>query len=299
MLVRYIILTLLLSASLFGKSDFLAIATGSKTGTYFQIGKDISAIFKKYDAALEVTPTKGSKENLDALTRKTLQAKAKWAIVQTDALDYYNFLHFKATKQDVTSSIKTLLPLYNEHIHIFSQKGKKVSFQKGSVIRIGIPSKTSGVNITAHLIENAYGVTFEYRYVNFKAGLKYLQDNKLDIYIDVISLPAKRYQRLTDVALVELPQNKIMDKTYIRTKFDKPSYNWLDKTISGYKVPNVIVTNRVDKKYNQAVEIFLKIILKNYKWLIQNGHPKWQEAYNNRTLKLKNMHPVAYNILQR
>ncbi len=299
MLLKHIMVVFILAASLFARSNFEAIATGSKTGTYIQIGKDLSTVFKKYNADLEVIPTKGSKENLDALTGKNEKTNAKWAIVQSDALDYYNFLHFKATKHDVIDLIKPILPMYNEHIHLFVKKGKKINLKKGSQFIVGVPSKTSGSNITANLIENAYGVTFGYRFINYNKAMQYLKNGKIDIYMDVISLPATKYEKLEGISLLELPQNKIMDNKYIRTKFNKSTYKWLDKTISGYKVPNVIVTNRVDKKYNQAVEIFLKIILKNYKWLIQNGHPKWQEAYNNRTLKLKNMHPVAYRILQR
>lgn len=301
MLFKYIVFALFISASLFAKSNFGAIVTGSNAGTYKQLGNEISTVFQKYNATLEVIGTKGSNENIDALLGKNQYAKAKWAIIQNDALEYYNLIDSQKNKKDVTNLIKTVLPLYSEHIHLFIKKGNEnnISFKKGSVIKVGVPSKTSDTNITANLLENAYGVTFDYRYVNFKTGIKYLQEGKIDVYIDVITLADETYKKLQEVSLLELPKNQLMDKQYIRAIFDKSSYPWLNKSIFGYKVPSVIVTNRVDKKYNQAIAIFIKIILNNYPELIKNGNSKWQEAYNNRTMKLENMHPAAYNILQR
>ena len=301
MLFKYLSICLLITGSLYGKSNFGAIATGTPTGTYIQIGKELSTIFEKYDSNLEVISTKGSKSNLDALTGQNEHARAKWAIVQSDALDYYNFLHFKTTQKDVTGLIKTILPMYSEHLHMFVKKGNesKIKFKKGTNLIVGVPSKTSGAHITANLIENAYGVNFTLRYVNYQKALHYLQADKIDIYLDVISLPAQKYANIEGISLLELPQNNLMDKKYIRSEFDKSSYTWLDKTILGYKVPSVLVTNRVDEKYNQVVGVFVKIILNNYHNLIANGHPKWKEAYQNKLLEVQNMHPVAYKILHR
>ena len=299
MLFKFTVVSLFLSISLLGNSSFGAISTGQKTGTYFKIGNDISTVFKKYKATLKVIPSKGSIENLDALTGKNEKSGAKWAIIQNDALNYYKFLHFKKTKEEITNKIKTVLPLYNEHIHIFAKKGKKINFKKGAVLKVGISSETSGSYITAKILENAYKVNFQYNYVNLKTAFEYLQEDKLDIVIDLISYPYKSFKDLKDVTLVNLPKNKLMNKNYIRAKFSKVRYPWLEKDIHSYKVPSVLVTNRVDKKYDQTVGIFLKIILNNYKALIKYAHPKWKEGYRTKTLEVDNMHPVAYKILHR
>ena len=164
---------------------------------------------------------------------------------------------------------------------------------------MGISSKTSGSDITANLLENAYKVNFQYRYVNFKTSLKLLQEDKLDIVINVISYPNTNFKELKNITLIALPQNKIMNKRYLRAKFSKARYPWLQKDVHSYKVPSILVTNRVDKKYNQTVGIYLKIILNNYKSLIKYGHPIWREAYRNRTMKIDNMHPVAYQIIHK
>lgn len=299
MILKYFIIIALIAISLFAKSNFGAIATGSNTGTYIQLGKDISNLLRNYNSYLEVIPTKGSIENLDALAGKNDKLRAKWGIVQNDALSYYEFLHFKRTKQDITDAIKVVLPLYNEDIHIFAKKNKNISFEKGSTLKVGIPSKVSGSKITARMIEKAYGITFQYRYINYQTGLSYLKKDKLDIYIDVISLPAKKYENIRGIKLVQLPQNDNMNKKYIASRITNKDYKWQEKSVSGYQVPSVIVTNRVEKKYNQTVGVFLKILLKNYSNLIKNGHYKWNEAYNNRFNAMNNMHPVSLKILQK
>jgi len=299
MILKYFLFSLLFSLSLFGKSNFGAIITGSKSGTYIQFGQEISDVFKKYDANLEVIPSNGSLENLDALMGKNDKLRAKWAIVQNDALECYNLIHAQKTNKDIKNSIKTILPLYNEHIHVFSKKGKAISFKQGTTLRVGVSSKTSGSNITAMIIEKAYGVTFKYKYINYKMGMKYLHENKLDIYIDVLSLPNKRYPNLKSFELIQLPKNTKMDTKYTKATFSNKHYKWIKKDVSGYKVPSVLITNRLDKKFNQTVGIFVKIIINNYNKLIKNGHPKWQEAYKNRFTTIKNMHPEAYKILHK
>lgn len=298
MLFKLIIASVFLSISLLGNSSFGAIATGQKTGTYFKVGKDISTIFKKYKADLKVIPSNGSVDNLDILTQNNKQKTANWAIVQSDALQYYRYLLLENAKEDLCSGLKTILPLYNEYVHIFTKKGKKINFKKGSTLRVGVPKKDSDSYITAKTLQRAYGINFKFKYIDFKNSLKHLQQNKLDIVINVNTLSHSKYQNLKNVTLVNLPKNKIMNKRYFRAKFTKENYPWLEKEIYGYKVPNVIVTNKVDSKYNQAVGIFLKIILNNYKALTKYGHPSWQDSYRNRTLQIRNMHPLAKKLLQ-
>lgn len=299
MLFRFLLLSLLTTLTIYANSSFGTIATGSQNGTYLKIGTDLATVFEKYKAKLKILTSEGSTDNLDLLTGKKQYKNVKWAIVQNDALSYYDFTHFKDTREELKNKVKTILPLYSEHIHILKKKGSKHSFKKGSVLRVGISSKASGSNITANLIENIYKVNFKYSYLDTKKALQQLQEGKLDIIIDVISFPSKKFKNLKNVELVQLPNNKKMNKKYLKTQFTKSTYPWLTKDISGYKVPSVIVTDRVEKKYNQTVGIFLKIILNNYQALTKYGHPKWKEAYKNRTLKLKNMHPVAFRILQR
>lgn len=299
MFYRYFSMIFLLSIFLHANSSFGSITTGSQKGTYIKIGKDIAAVCKKYKADLQVVSSKGSIGNLDILVGKNVTQKASWAIVQNDALDFYRFSHFKDTREDLNEKVKALLPLYSEHIHVFAKKGNQVKFQRGGFLKVGLSSRKSGAAITAHILENAYGIRFKYVYSGFEEAKKYLKDGVIDIYIDVIALPSKKYTKLSGLELVELPQNDKVKKIYISTTFSKKQYPWLSKNVKGFKVPSVLVTNLTKEKYNQTVGVFLKVILTNYKLLMQKGNPKWKEAYANRKFPLENMHPVAKKLLSK
>ncbi len=299
MFFRNLIFVLFCTAAIYANSYFGAIATGSNTGTYIKIGNDLSATFKKYKADLPVLSSKGSLENLDILVGQNKSKKASWAIVQNDALDFYRFSHFKNTREDLKEKIKVILPLYSEHIHLFSKKGNNIKFQRGGFLKVGVSSRKSGAAITAHILEKAYGIRFKYVFTGFNEAKKYLRDGILDLYIDVIALPSDKYKNITGLDLVELPKNDTLSRSYIPTSFSQKQYKWLNRSIKGYKVPSAIVTNLVKEKYNQSIEIFLKIVLKNYTQLIKQGNPKWREAYKNKTLELDNMHPIAQKLLSR
>jgi len=299
MFKKYLFIALFSVTTVLSSSNFGTITTGNSNGTYIKIGQDISTIFQKYDARLKVHTSEGSIENLDILTNQNPEIGASWAIVQSDALDYYRFLYFKETKEEVTEKIKTILPLYTEHIHVFAKKGKVIDFSKGAVIRASISSHKSGSNITANLLENIYKVNFKYSYNDFQTALQKLENDKIDIIISVISFPNKNYQNLSNVTLVNLPINKVMNKKYIQTKFLKSQYKWLDKDINGYKVPSVIVTNKITPSSEKLVSIFLKIIFREYSELKKSGDSKWKEAYTNKKLKVENIHPAVVKILNK
>jgi len=292
MFFKYIVFSMFLTISLSANASFGAITTATEKHTYTKFGKDISTILKKYKSDLKVLQSKGSIDNIDILLNK--KDNASWGIIQSDALDYYRF--FQA-KKDITNKIKTVLPLYSKHIHILAKKGKKTSFKKGSKFNVVLTSKTNGANYTAHMIEKIYNLKFKYHYLDFQESLKQLQNGKVDIIIDVVSFPNKKFKDIKNVQLIELPKNKIMSQKYIRTKFPAKRYKYLTKNILGYKVPTIVVTNKVSKEESQAVGVFLKMILNNYAALIKYGHPQWKEAYRNKSLKVNNIHPTAQRIL--
>jgi len=276
-----------------------SISTGSENGTYIKIGKDISTTFKKYDVELKVKQSKGSLDNLNMILNLDTIEPSNWAIVQADALQYYKYKYFKKTKQDINNNIKTVLPLYSEAIHIFTKKGKKVKFDAKSTINVGVKSQKSGGYVTSKVISNLYGTQFNFVYCDFTTAKKYLQEGKIDIYVDVISKLNKTYSKLKNIDFVVLPPNKRMDQTYIKTEFTKKDYPWIEKNFTGYSSPSILITNLVDKRYDQNVAFFVEAILKNSNVLISEGSNKWkiifQELESNH--KQVNYHPQAKRII--
>lgn len=252
-----------------------SISTGSQNGTYLEIGKDISNLFKKYNIQLEVKKSQGSLDNLNRVLRLDTTENSTWAIVQADALKYYKHKYYKQTKQNINDKVKTILPLYNEAIHVFTKKGKKIKFDSQTSLKVGVKSKKSGGYITSKVISNLYGIKFNFVYCDFSTAKKHLQKGKIDIFIDVTAKPNKTYTNLKNIDFVVLPQNKSMDHTYVKTVFTQKEYPWLEKNYTGYSSPTILITNVVDKKYDKNVTFFTEAILKNSKRLIMGGHEKW------------------------
>ena len=269
------------------------ISTGGKDGTYIKIGKDISSIFKKYNVELDVEKSEGSLDNLRRLVRFNKQYESNWAIVQADTLKYYKYKYYKETKQYINTKIKTILPLYNEALHIFSKKGRIIKFETNTVLTVGVKSKKSGGYVTSKVISNLYGVKFNFIYSDFETAQEYLEKGVIDIFIDVTAKPNQGYKNLHNIDFVVLPQNKMMDRNYEQTLFTKEDYPWIEKNYLGYSCPSILITNLVDKKYDKKVNFFIEAILQNSNELKSRGDNKWKEVFEKLKLSHKrfNYHP--------
>lgn len=292
-MLKKLLFIMSISTICFGGSNIGLITTGGEDGTYIQIGKDISKLFKKYNVDLEVKKSEGSLDNLRRIVGLDTLYPSNWAIVQNDVLKYYKYKYYKETKYNLNSKVKIILPLYNEDIHIFKKKDKTIKFEVGDVITVGVKSEKSGGYITSKVIQNSYGVEFNFIYCDFETAKQYLQKGVIDIFVDVTAKPNKSYTNLKDIDFVTLPENKIMDENYSKTLFTKEEYPWLKKNHYGYACTSVLVTNLVDAKYNKVVKFFVEAILQNSKELQSAGHSRWSEVYKNLKSHSKNFnyHP--------
>src|SRR6188768_1075548 len=94
------------------------IATGPSDGSYFQIAQDIKNVAAKENIDLQVMPTKGSIENIQLLG----SGKVDLAIVQLDALRFVSDVVKHQQGLDLFDSIKVIMNLYPEEIHVLSSK---------------------------------------------------------------------------------------------------------------------------------------------------------------------------------
>jgi TRAP-type uncharacterized transport system substrate-binding protein len=86
----------------------LKVSTGSATGTYARMFKELNGMCK--DAVMQIEmPSKGAVENMDRLLGNEVNA----GIVQTDVLFY------RARSEDL-SGIKTLFALHPEEVHVIA-----------------------------------------------------------------------------------------------------------------------------------------------------------------------------------
>ena len=287
MLKKFILLISICTIS-FSAGNIGTITTGTEDGTYIQIGKDISTLFKKYDVELQVVESEGSLDNIRRITGLDKLQQSNWAIVQRDVLKYYKYKYYKETKQSLNAKVKIVLPLYDEEVHIFTKKGKTIKFELNENIKVGVKSEKSGGYITAKVIANSYGVEFNFLYCDFDTAKEYLQKGVIDIFIDVTAKPNSSYKNLEDIDFVELPDTKVMDKNYKKTVFTRNDYPWLEKNMTGYSCPSILVKSLIETRYDKVISFFIEALLQNSKELKNKGHARWNEIYENLELNSKN-----------
>jgi len=124
------------------------IATGPSDGSYFQIAQDIKNVAAKENIDLQVMPTKGSIENIQLLGA----GKVDLAIVQLDALRFVSDVLKKQRDFDLFDSIKVILNLYPEEIHVVSNKSDIQTFYQLDGKRLSVGTEGGGTAITADRI---------------------------------------------------------------------------------------------------------------------------------------------------
>lgn len=277
-------------------SNFGKITTGSPTGTYIEIGKDISRVMNEYNIRLNVVDSYGSSNNLDLLTNKNSNnSNIYWGIIQKDSLDYYKY---KNPNRKIEEKVKTIFPIYNEAVHILIKKDSSLDLKENRNFKVAVNSKQGGSYITAQYIESAYGIKFDYIFIkNFTKAKKLLEIDEIDMYIEVIALGNEKFNNLKNFDLLELKENMQIDDTYKKEVVNNKTYSWLGKEKNIYTIPSIIVTNVIEEENDKSIEAFIKILLANYKNLKTTGHDKWKEVdFRN----LKNIdgtyHPKAIEV---
>src|SRR5437899_7201890 len=128
------------------------IATGSSDGSYFQIAQDIKNVAGKENIDIQVMPTKGSIENIQLLG----VGKVDLAIVQLDALRFVSEILKQQKGLDLFDSIKVILNLYPEEIHVLSNKNDIKTFYKLEGKRLAVGAEGSGNAISTAAIWRMY-----------------------------------------------------------------------------------------------------------------------------------------------
>ena len=130
------------------------IATGPSDGTYFQIAQDIKNLAVKDRIELQVMATKGSFENIELLGT----GKVDLAIVQLDALRFTSEIAKRQEGLDVFDSIKVVLNLYPEEIHILAKDKDIQTFYNLEGKRVSVGVEGGGTALTAAVLFSVYDI---------------------------------------------------------------------------------------------------------------------------------------------
>jgi len=253
------------------------LATGPSDGTYFQIGQDIKNLVQKDGIEIQVTPTKGSLENIQLLG----SGKVDLAIMQLDALRFVSDVLKQAQGLDLFDRIKVVLNLYPEEIHVLSDKKDIQTFYNLEGKRVSVGTEGGGSAVSAAVLLAAYdikpaAVTFE----PFEDALKKIADGNLDAVVFVGGAPVPFIGKLGGkLHLVRLPSNAALEQIYYRTRLGKAQYDWADADTETYAVPSALMgVDQRDEKYASQMQRLVLSILNGKDYLQTNGHAKWKNS---------------------
>lgn len=278
------------------------IATGPNDGTYFQIAQDIRNVAQKDSIELQVIPTKGSFENIQLLGAN----KVELAIVQLDALRFVSDVVKQQHGLDVFDSIKVVLNLYPEEIHILTKNKDIQSFYhlEGKRISVGVPG--GGTALTAAVLLSVYDIKATLSNEAFEDAVQKINQGALDAVVYVGGAPVPFIGKLNSgFHFVRLPANPALEQIYFRTRLGSKQYAWAGPDTETFSVPSAImgVDNRSEEFAGQMQRLVLSI-LNGKESLEASGHPKWRNAILQAYFPYRGYEPTnqliqIFNILDR
>lgn len=258
----------------------LTIATGPSDGTYIQIARDMQRVSQKDGIKLEILPTKGSFENMILLG----DMKVDLAIAQIDALGFFAKV-MKPQGVDVFESLRVILNLYPEEIHVLTHNSSINSFFQLVGKRVSFGPKDSGSALTGEVLLDTYGIKLDKLYLDPSDALERLKQKQLDAMVFVGGAPVPLFKNLgSGFRFVDLPRNESLEKTYTRKTLDRNLYDWTIPTET-YTVASVLMgRDTKDQLYAQNIQKLILSVLTNQVQLKATGHEKWKSARINMPL---------------
>ena len=250
------------------------IATGSSDGSYFQIAQDIKNVAGKENIDIQVMPTKGSIENIQLLGA----GKVDLAIVQLDALRFVSEILKQQKGLDLFDSIKVILNLYPEEIHVLSNKNDIQTFYQLEGKRLSVGTEGGGTAITAAVLLAMYDIKPTVSFDTFDDAMKKMEQGQLDAVMFVGGAPVPFIGKLDGKAhFVRLPA--ALEQIYVRTSLGKSQYSWAAGDTETYAVPaSIMGVDKKDKNYPGQMQKLVLAILNSADYLRANGHPKWKNS---------------------
>ncbi|MFV0293971.1 MAG: TAXI family TRAP transporter solute-binding subunit [Paracoccus sp. (in: a-proteobacteria)] len=262
------------------------ILTGGSSGTYIQIGRDISAVAQSRGVNLVVNESNGSMENIYGVYNKP---QTQLGIVQNDVLDFIrNIRNDNEELNRLADKVRLVMPLYNEEIHLVAKPSLQ-SLQDLTEARVSIGPENSGTQLTATLLLDATGITPREVAFNTPAeSLEAFLKDEIDAFFYVGGAPLKLLEdeRLTpeNARLLPLDDERLL-AYYVTSTIPADTYGFLNSDYSGVAVKSVLMTYEFagsqTKYYRDSCDIVANVtgsVLESIDDLRVNGHPKWQSV---------------------
>ena len=253
----------------------IGLATGSKSGTYIQIGRDIAKLAEMQGLTIDIYESNGSLENIAAVFEKP---DVQLGLVQSDVLGYLQESQNRKLER-VAQQIAMMFPLYNEEVHLLARKEIQSIYDLNHKL-VAVGNKGSGTNLTSELLFEITNVWPKKKYLlDDKAAIKSLDQGKLDALFYVSGYPVKLLEEVDGERfhLVPLNTQEVADY-YIKSTIPAGTYDWQKSSVNTVAVKAVLMTAGFYDDYCPSINKLLSIVRANMPWLHENGHPKWKEV---------------------
>ena len=277
------------------------ITTGSKSGTYYQIGLNL-AKYVAPDACikLNVLNSNGSLDNVFKLNERN---NIKFAIVQNDVLQKLKEMasHGNRRARRLVKNLRLLWPLYNEEIHILARaKSNLNTFSDLKGKRINIGRQKSGTAMTSFILyKEMFGSKLPDNNIensDINTALRHLIKSKsIDAIIMVSGQPVKRLSQdmqagaKSVIKLLSYDDNSKRHNrvtSYYKTFIKAKNYPWLDRDVKTLSTKSYLVTyNYQNEREREYIGRFIRVLKEKLPMLksmaskdINTPHPKWKEV---------------------
>ncbi len=247
-------LALLMSAASAMAAEFLGLATGGTTGTYYALGGDIAALWMAKIPDLDVTAqtTGGSKANIILIN----EGDAELATVQNDVMSYAYAGDKDFFDGQVIDSFVAMGALYPELVQIVVAADsdiKTIADLKDKSVSIGAVG--SGVYFNAIQILGNAGLTLDdinEQYLSFDESATAFQNNQVDAFFITAGLPNtsivevanKRNVRLLGLDEAEMSALMSAYSYYVPVLVPAGTYNGMDADVTVPAVSAVLICSK-------------------------------------------------------
>jgi uncharacterized protein len=276
----------------------MGIVTGSKRGTYYQFGLNMSELVKSRGVKLRVDESQGSIQNVFAVFKAP---DTQMGIVQSDVLAFVAKIQTDPTLQRIAAKTRMVFPFYNEEVHLLANSEvKDFDDLSGKIVAIG--EEGSGIYLTARLLFEASGVKpRDMLSVGPVDALALLKKGDIDALFYVAGYPVKLFTEDVTaddkLALVDITNKNILE-FYPAVQIPANTYGWQRQAVNTVAVKAVLISYDFRGMNCENVGKFSKIVYDNLAWLKANGHPKWKTVDLNAQLKGWEQYDCVTKVIQ-
>ncbi|BAQ65421.1 TAXI family TRAP transporter solute-binding subunit [Geminocystis sp. NIES-3709] len=264
-------------------SEEIKLVAGNEVGEYYSIAKDIEKLGKENNLDIDVIATRGALQNIHDVF---MYESVPLGIIQSDVLAFLNiFGNYDEEIRVKAESLRTVLPLYKEEIHLITRKDIK-SIQDLAGKRVSIGDEGSGTSMTASTLLYQWEISpKELVTYDIKRGIHELRNGKIDALFYVVGVPAKVLQEqispednfhILPLILPTASQDEFYTRLYSKTVLPANTYSWQTEPIETLAVQSFLFTVENDDCSN--ITPVASLIKNNLAWLQKNGNPIWKEV---------------------